>query len=58
MAFLSILGAFEDIMVNCFVHVGAYWAVRGVGLVDSMEVMIQGDVSSPELDVHAGVSFG
>lgn len=58
MVFLLILGAFEDKVVNCFIRVGAYWAVWGIGFVDSMEVMIQGDVLSMELDVHAGVSFG
>jgi len=40
--------AFEDIMMNCFVCLGAMLAVRGFFLSYPMKVLVEGDVLGAE----------
>ena len=58
MAFPSVLRTFEDKVMDSFVRFWAYRAMRGVGFIDAMEVVVEGDMSGTKLDIHAGVAFG
>lgn len=51
MAFLSILGTIKKVMVNHFLCSRAYGTVGCVTFVNAMEVMIEWDTMSVELDV-------
>jgi hypothetical protein len=58
MAFMLILRAFEQVMVDRFFYLRAVRAIRGVGFGEAKEMLIQRDVAGTKTEDKAGESFG
>jgi len=57
MSFAAILQAVEDVVMDRFVSSWADRTMRRFTLTDTMQVIVERDVSSSELDIHAGLAL-